>query len=149
MIVDDVVVLVFEVLEAIFDDDIVLPLLPFPPRGVFEVLPSLLVALFELELPPVPLDDKTIFSGGTFSPLPADVPDVASVPKPDDFPDTLEELSLSSFSLSEWSRLWGFLGLFVAEVDPDDEDGLFLSFLSDDDKPLAPPLPFPDDALPK
>lgn len=101
MIVDDVVVLVFEVLEATFDDVILLPLLPFPPRGAFEVLPSLLAPLLELELPPVPLDDKTIFRGGTFSPLPADAPDVASVPNPDDFPETLEELSLSSFSLSE------------------------------------------------
>ena len=38
------------------------------------------------------------------------------------------------------------MGLFVAEADPEEEDGLFLSFLSDD--PPKPPLPFPVDDLP-
>ena len=104
-------------------------------------LVSILEQRIPLWLPPVLLEDNTIFRGGTFSPFPADEPDTES-----DFPEVFEELSLSSFSLSEWSWLCGFLGLFVAEVDPEEEDGLFLSFLSND--PLPPPLPFPDDAFP-
>ena len=124
-------VLVFEELEDIFDGEIL-----FPPLGRLELFPSLFAPLPEPEFPPVLLDDNTILRGGTFRPFPAEEPDTES-----DFPEVFEELSLSSFSLSDC----GFLGLFVAEVDPE-EDGLFLSFLSND--PLPPPLTFPDDALP-
>ena len=93
---EDGVVLAFEALAGKLVGDILFPLL-----GGLELLPSLLAPL--LELPPVPLDDNTILSGGTLSPLPAAEPGAPSVP--DDFPETFEELSLSSFSLSEWSRL--------------------------------------------
>ena len=138
MVIDeDAAVVAFDVLDDIFEGDEL-----FPPLVELELFPSLLAPLLEPEFPPVLLDDNTILRGGTFRPLPADEPDTES-----DFPETFEELSLSSFSLSEWSRLWGFLGLFVADVDPDEEDGLFRSFLSDD--PLPPPLPFPVNALPK
>ena len=109
---------------------------------------SLLDPLFELEVFVEPLDDRTIFKGGTFNPLLADTASVA-FPTLDDLPETLDELSLSSFSLSEWSRLCGFLGLFVAEADPDDEEGLFLSLLSEPEEPTMLPLPFPADVFPK
>ena len=132
MIVEDVAVLMFEELEEIFDGEIL-----FPPLGALELFPSLFATLLEPEFPPLLLDDNTILRGGTLRPFPVDEPDTES-----DFPEVFEELSLSSFSLSDC----GFLGLFVAEVDPEEEDGLFLSFLSND--PLPPPLTFPDDALP-
>ena len=102
-----------------------------------------------LGLLPVPLVDKTIFKGGTLSP-PPEAPLLAGTsdvfPAADDLLDTLDELSLSSFSLSDWSRLWGFLGLFVAEVDPEDDNGLFLSPLSEE--VAGPPLPLPVDVFP-
>ena len=41
------------------------------------------------------------------------------------------------------------MGLFVAEADPDDEEGLFLSLLSEPDEPAILPLPFPEDVFPK
>lgn len=91
-----------EVLVGIFVDDVPFPLLPF--RETFVFVPSMVDALLELELFPVPLEDSTIFKGGTFNPLPADTTSDV-VPIPDDLPETLDELSLSSFSLSEWSRL--------------------------------------------
>ena len=131
------------------------PLLPLPTREGLELAPSKLPPLFALALFPPPLEDKTIFNGGTFSPPPpVDTPGVpsAAFPAPDDFPATFDELSLSSFSASEWSRLWGFLGLFVADADPDDEEGLFLSLLSaaaEIKEPTGPPLPFPVTAFPE
>ena len=89
-------------LVGIFVELFPLPLLPF--REIFALLLSLLDPLFALELFPVLLDDRTIFKGGTFNPLLADTASVA-FPTLDDLPETLDELSLSSFSLSEWSRL--------------------------------------------
>ena len=75
-----------------------------------------------------PLDpDKTIFNGGTFLLAAADSSDTSS---------------------SEWSRLAGFFGLFVAEVDPEEDDGLFLSLFSVLERLLWPPFPFPVDVFP-
>ena len=81
-------------------EDVLLPGLPlFRPAPA-----SVVAALFALGLLVVPLDDNTIFNGGTLSPLPVDTPEVASDAfpvSPDDLFETLEEVSLSSFSLSE------------------------------------------------
>ena len=134
-----------EVLIGILAEDVPVPLLPF--RETFVFVPSTVDPLFELELFPVPLEDSTIFKGGTFNPLPADTASGA-FPIPDGLPEALDELSLSSFSLSEWSRLCGFFGLFVAEAEPDDDDGLFLSLLSEAEEPVMLPLPFPVDDFP-
>ena len=77
----------------------------FPGLPLFLPAPaSVVTPLFALGLLVVPLDDNTIFNGGTFSPLPVDTPEVASDAfpvSPDDLFDTLEDVSLSSFSLSE------------------------------------------------
>ena len=150
-----VVVFTLETFTALFADGALLPLLPLPVREGLELAPSKAPPLFALALFPVPLDDKTIFNGGTFSaPPPTDTPDATSgaFPVPEDFPAVLDELSLSSFSASEWSRLWGFFGLFVAEADPDEEEGLFLSPLSvaaEIKEPTGPLLPFPATTFPE
>ena len=147
--------LALETLTELFADVTLFPLLPFPFREGFALAPSKVLPLFALELFPALVDDKTIFRGGTFNPPPPpDLPDAASdeLEAPEDFPAALDEFSLSSFSVSEWSRLCGFLGLFVAEVDPDDDDGLFLSLFSvvvEIEEPTEPPLLFPCTPFPK
>ena len=140
--------LALETLSELFADVTLAPLLPFPFREGFALAPS----LFALELFPALVDDKTIFRGGTFNPPPPpDLPDAASdeLEAPEDFPAAFDEVSLSSFSVSEWSRLGGFLGLFVAEVDPDDDDGLFLSVFSVVVEIEEPPLLFACAPFPK
>ena len=149
------VLLVVEPTVEVFTVVVLFVLLPFPTREGLPLPPSNVPPLLELELLPAPPEDKTIFNGGTLSPPPPPaIPDVDSdpVPAPELFPMTLDELSLSSFSASEWSRLCGFLGLFVAEADPDDEDGLFLSLFSaaaDIMEPVGPPRFFPVTTFPE
>ena len=149
------VVLVVEPTVEVFTVVVLFPLVPFPTRFGLPLPPSTVPPLLVLELLPAPPEDKTIFKGGTLSPPPPpDTPEVDSdtFPAPELFPTTLDELSLSSFSASEWSRLCGFLGLFVAEAAPDDEDGLFLSLFSaaaDIIEPVGPPRFFPVTALPE